>query len=209
MTSYHIDFGYDTLVVHGRWPRTLGLQHGAVLRDGVRNGAPGNVLLAFCRGVSVSFELRAATISDEPFLWEMLYLALFVPPGQRPLPRSVLRDPAISRYVDGWGKRCGDTGLIALVDSSPVGAAWLRWFPASDPGYGFVDESTPELSVAVLPAHRGNGIGSLLLDRLLDGVPATSLSCDPANPAWRLYLRLGFQPLPDGRKMLRMRPSAG
>ena len=151
----------------------------------------------------MSLELRAANILDEPFLWEMLYLALFIPAAEPPLARSVLRNPEIARYVDGWGTRCRDTGLIALVDNSPVGAAWLRWFPASDPGYGFVDESTPELSVAVLPAHRGKGIGSLLLERLLDGVPATSLSCDPANPAWRLYLRLGFKSLPDGRTMLR------
>jgi GNAT superfamily N-acetyltransferase len=69
--------------------------------------------------------------------------------------------------------------------------------------YGFVDERTPELSVAVLAAHRGKGIGSRLVDGLLQGVRATSLSCDPANPAWRLYVRLGFEPLPDGRTMLR------
>ena len=103
----------------------------------------------------MSFKLRAANVSDEPFLWEMLYVALFVPPGEPPLPRSVLRDPAIARYVQGWGTQRDDKGLIALVDTSPVGAAWLRWFPASHPGYGFVDESIPELSVAVLPAHRG------------------------------------------------------
>jgi len=152
------------------------------------------------------FDLRISNTSDEPFLREMLYLALFVPPGEQPLPRSALRNPAIARYVDGWGTRRGDTGLIALVDNSPVGAAWLRCFLSSDPGYGFVDERTPELSVAVLPAHRGKGIGTLLLERLLDAVPATSLSCDPANPAWRLYLRLGFKPLSDGRTMLRIKP---
>ena len=157
----------------------------------------------------MSFELRAADISDEPFLWEMLYLALFVPPDGLPLPRSVLRDPAIAQYVEGWGTRRRDTGMIALIDTSPVGAAWLRWFPASNPGYGFVDGSIPELSVAVLPAHRGKGIGSLLLERLLEGVPSTSLSCDPQNPAWRLYLRLGFKPLADGRKMLRTTTTGG
>jgi GNAT superfamily N-acetyltransferase len=131
----------------------------------------------------MSCELRSATVSDEPFLWEMLYLALFVPPGEPPPPRSVLRDPAIARYVEGWGMRSGDSGLIALVDGAPVGAAWLRCFAASDPSYGFVDEMTPELSVAVLPAHRDKGIGSRLIERLLRGVHATSLSCDPANPA--------------------------
>jgi GNAT superfamily N-acetyltransferase len=157
----------------------------------------------------VRCELRPAKASDEPFLREMLYLALFVPPGEPPLPRSVLTDPAIARYVEGWGTQPGDSGLIALVDGAPVGAAWLRCFPAWCPGYGYVDERTPELSVALLPAHRGNGIGSLLLERLLDGIPATSLSCDPANPAWRLYVRLGFKPLEDGRTMFRMNPPPG
>jgi hypothetical protein len=56
----------------------------------------------------MSCALRAATASDEPFLREMLYLALFVPPGKRPLPRSILSDPALARYVNGWGTKSGD-----------------------------------------------------------------------------------------------------
>jgi GNAT superfamily N-acetyltransferase len=153
----------------------------------------------------VNCELRPAEASDELFLREMLYLALFVPPGQLPFPRSVLGDPAIARYVESWGTRSGDSGLIALVHRVPVGAAWLRLFPATDPGYGFVDESTPELSVAVRPDFRNKGIGSLLVARLLQGVDAASLSCDPANPALRLYIRLGFALLEDGRTMLRVK----
>lgn len=133
----------------------------------------------------------------------MLFLALFVRPGEPLFPRSILQDHAIAHYVDGWGTQAGDVGWIALIHEDPVGAAWLRRFPSTDPGYGFVDAGTPELSVAVLPEHRGMGIGSSLLFRLLADVPSVSLSCDPANPAWQLYLRFGFQPLPDGHKMLR------
>jgi GNAT superfamily N-acetyltransferase len=155
----------------------------------------------------VNCELRAAVPSDEPFLREMLYLAVFVPPGEPPLPWSILSNPAIARYVEGWGTQNGDSGLIALVHGVPVGAAWLRYFPASCPGYGYVDEKTPELTIALHPAWRGKGIGSLLLERLLEGVPAASLSCDPANPARTLYVRLGFRPMPDGRTMLRTAPN--
>jgi ribosomal protein S18 acetylase RimI-like enzyme len=151
--------------------------------------------------------LRPAAASDEPFLWEMLYLALFVPPGQEPLPRTVLGNPAIARYVSNWGTQRGDSGLIALVNGAPVGAVWLRRFPASSPGYGFVKEGTPELSVAVLPAYRAQGIGSRLVEEMLHNVKAASLSCDPANPAWRLYIRLGFKPLLNGRTMLRTNSS--
>lgn len=150
----------------------------------------------------MSWTIRAATPSDEPFLWDMLYLALFVPPGEPPLPRSILEEPAIARYVEAWGTRQGDVGRIALAEGAPVGAAWLRYFRHDRPGYGFVDESTPELSLSVLPSHRGQGIGSALIQSLLPVVPAISLSCDPLNPAWRLYARLGFQPLPDGRTMI-------
>jgi GNAT superfamily N-acetyltransferase len=148
------------------------------------------------------FSVRGATALDEPFLREMLYVALFVPPGHPALPRSIVREPQVARYVDGWGAP-GDRGLIALVDGFEVGAAWVRYFTAREPGYGFVDESTPELSTAVLSAYRGRGIGSQLIQLLIEGIPSISLSCDPANPAWRLYLRLGFEPLPDGRTMLR------
>jgi GNAT superfamily N-acetyltransferase len=154
----------------------------------------------------MEFAMREAVPADEALLWEMLYLALYVPPGRDPLPRSVLTQPAIARYVRDWGTRVGDRGLIAQSDGVPVGAAWLRLFPASDPGYGFVNESIPELSVAISAPFRGKGIGSRLLERLLQDVPAVSLSCDPGNPAWRLYLRLGFQPLSDGRTMLRAIP---
>ncbi len=147
--------------------------------------------------------VRAALPSDEPFLREMLYLALYVPPGQEPFPRSILRDPSISRYVEGWGSGRGDTGLIALVDGERAGAVWLRCFPATEPGYGFVDEDIPELSIAVLPCYRDQGIGTFLMAQVIRDNPAISLSCDPGNPAWRLYERAGFQPQECGRVMLR------
>ncbi len=65
-------------------------------------------------------------------------------------------------------------------------------------GYGFVDEETPELSIAVVPSRRGKGIGDELLDALLeqaraDGFTQVSLSVEPDNPALRLYERHGFE----------------
>ena len=48
-------------------------------------------------------EIRLVPIkdSDEPFLWEMLYQALYVPEGQPPFPRDILREPDIACYVQG------------------------------------------------------------------------------------------------------------
>lgn len=52
------------------------------------------------------------------------------------------------------------------------------------------------VELAVLPAHRGRGLGQELHGRLLDGVRRRCLlstSDDPDDPAVRLYLRLGWQ----------------
>jgi ribosomal protein S18 acetylase RimI-like enzyme len=146
--------------------------------------------------------LRQASVDDVAFLREMLYLALFVPPGSPPYARSILDDPAIDHYVRDWGTRPGDYGVIANVDGAPRGAAWLRYFATDARGYGFVNETTPELTVAVMRAYRNQGIGAQLVTHLQEHASGISLSCDPANPAWRFYRRAGFEPMPDGRTLL-------
>jgi ribosomal protein S18 acetylase RimI-like enzyme len=98
-------------------------------------------------------------------------------PGEGPGP--------VALYVKGWG-RPGDTALIAIDDGFPVGAAWYRLFRRDQPGYGFVDEETPELAIAVVPSRRGRGIGDSLLKELYkqakdDGYSAVSLSAERDN----------------------------
>lgn len=142
----------------------------------------------------MSLRIREATLADELFLREMLLQAIFVEEGERPPERSVLSDPLIARYVDGWG-RDGDFGLIAEQNRNPVGAIWIRVFSESNRGFGWVDDSTPELSMAVEPRCRGQGIGTKLLHALLSRLSdwrQISLSVSPNNPVARLYRRSGF-----------------
>ena len=101
----------------------------------------------------------------------------------------------LSRYVDGWG-RPGDASVIAIDDAQPVGAAWYRLFPRDAPGYGFIDESTPELTIAVVPNRRGRGFGRELMEGLLararnDRYAAISLSAEERQLP--LYERYGFE----------------
>jgi ribosomal protein S18 acetylase RimI-like enzyme len=106
-------------------------------------------------------------------------------------------DVPLERYVAGWG-RPGDSAFVAIDEFQPVGAAWYRLFEQDEPGYGFVDEGTPELTIAIVPSRRGKGLGRELLTKLLDqaraeGYPQVSLSVEPDNPAIRLYEEHGFE----------------
>jgi ribosomal protein S18 acetylase RimI-like enzyme len=117
----------------------------------------------------------------------------------------------LARYVDSWG-RDGDVALIAAEGPNRVGAAWYRLFRADQPGYAFVDEHTPELTIAVVPSRRGHGLGQQLLDALLDqaradGHTAVSLSVEDDSPAIGFYERNGFEQAAEGGGAVAMRRS--
>jgi GNAT superfamily N-acetyltransferase len=144
--------------------------------------------------------LRAARPDDLELLRALLFEAAFWrPEPARPSPGEALAVPELARYVEDFG-RPGDLGLVAEEDGEPLGAAWWRHFDARAPGYGFVDEATPEISVAVFPAHRGRGIGTALVEAIRGkarerGISRLSLSVERDRPALGLYERLGFRPV--------------
>lgn len=145
----------------------------------------------------VGYDLRPLTPSDQPFLWEMLYQSLYVSEGTEPFERSIINDPEIAKYVKGWGRE-NDAGFIAVdEDGRPLGAIWMRLFKGEERGYGYVDEQTPEIGMAVLPKYRGRGLGTKLLSQLLKSAEGVyehlSLSVAAENPALRLYKRKGFE----------------
>jgi ribosomal protein S18 acetylase RimI-like enzyme len=112
---------------------------------------------------------------------------------------AVLRGhPELARYVTGWGAP-GDLGVVGWDEASgePVGAAWLRLLTGDAKGYGYVGDDTPEVAIAVLPGHRGRGLGDRLLRELLAAAAgafaSVSLSVRTDNPARRLYERTGFR----------------
>ena len=135
--------------------------------------------------------IRQAGPQDVRFLRDMLKHAYHWRLNQDP-------DLPVARYVNNWG-RPGDVGLIAW-ENGPIGAAWYRLFKGSAPGFGFVDEQTPELTIAVVPSRRGGGLGGDLLEALLDrarrdGYSAISLSAQ--HGMTKLYERHGFRPVDD------------
>ncbi len=149
--------------------------------------------------IDSTITLRPAKKEDEDFLWEILYQAIYVGPNEEAPPPSVLEEPEIARYLVDWG-RDYDQGWIAEVADSgeTLGAAWLRlWKDESESGYGFYAPDYPELTIALLPKARGQGIGTALMERLIEDArkihPGVSLSVANESPARHLYERLGFQ----------------
>lgn len=146
---------------------------------------------------SKKFEIRPLTPSEQTFLWEMLFQSLYVPEGRAPFERSILDHPDIARYVRGWGRE-NDSGFVAVDENNrAIGAIWLRLLKGEEKGFGYVDDQTPELGMAVLPAYRGQGIGTRLLACLIesaaDAYENISLSVANGNPAIHLYRRAGFE----------------
>jgi ribosomal protein S18 acetylase RimI-like enzyme len=141
--------------------------------------------------------IRPATTDDVEFLKKMLYeAAAWNPDWPREQVIEALADPMLERYHRDWGRE-GDAGVIAELAGEPIGAAWYRLFSTEAPGHGFVDEETPELSIAVVPLHRRKGIGETLLRALISearqqGLHAVSLSVAPHNRSRMMYERTGF-----------------
>jgi GNAT superfamily N-acetyltransferase len=105
------------------------------------------------------------------------------------------RERPVYRYVQNWG-RPGDAGGLALDGAPLPDAAWYRLFTERQPGFGFIDERTPELTLAVVPARRGRGTGREMLNALLDrarvdGYDAISLSAAKEQTSY--YGGFGFQ----------------
>lgn len=147
-------------------------------------------------------DVLPAVADDEQFLWEMLYEAVHWRPeeaGPKPPPEELLSEPGLRHYLEGWGRE-DDFAVVArdVGDGGRIGAAWYRVFPASDPGYGFVDDATPDLAIAVAPEWRGKGVGGALLQALMRAARsnrfgAISLSVQKSNhAAMKLYEREGF-----------------
>jgi GNAT superfamily N-acetyltransferase len=134
--------------------------------------------------------IRKGSAADVPFMRSMLAHAYAWRVNQ------FEAEIPLTRYVDNWG-RSGDVALMATETGHRVGAAWFRLFPADSPGYGFVDEQTPELTISVVPSRRRHGVGKELLEALLEraretGHRAVSLSVEADSPAVQFYERHGF-----------------
>jgi GNAT superfamily N-acetyltransferase len=112
--------------------------------------------------LTMDFAYRSLTLEDELIVWGMLRYA-----AHESSVESVQQQPYLARYALDWG-RVGDVGYVSFADISPIGAAWLRLWLGEEKGFGYVRDEIPELAIAVVPDFRGQGVGTKLLEQILN-----------------------------------------
>lgn len=142
-------------------------------------------------------EIREMKKTEYGFLSELLYEAIYFPDKDQNLPKSIIFEPHISKYFENFGRK-GDFAFVLTAENDLVGAIWTRLFSAADKSYGFVDEDTPELSMAIKEGYRNRGFGNQLMVKIFEKLKASgfkkvSLSVDKRNRAVNLYRRFGFE----------------
>lgn len=149
----------------------------------------------------MQYEIRNIREDETPLLEEFLYQAIYTPADfQGEVPRSIIwDDPHLAAALEGFGTLLDDRAVVAEVAGVVVGVCWAR----TTDEYGHIDETTPSLSISLLGDFRGRGLGTELLQRMIDelfqsGYARASLSVQKENPALYLYQRMGFRIVGNG-----------
>ncbi|MBE9030183.1 GNAT family N-acetyltransferase [filamentous cyanobacterium LEGE 11480] len=150
----------------------------------------------------MSYHDRPLTKNDASIVWEMLMYA-----AHEQSIGSVKQNSELTLYAEDWG-RAGDLGFGAFDGERAIGAGWIRLWSGEEKGYGYIADDIPELALAVAPDYRGQGIGTQILQQILDSAkttyPAISLSVREDNPVIQMYERLGFQHVDGSDKLNRV-----
>jgi ribosomal protein S18 acetylase RimI-like enzyme len=143
--------------------------------------------------VPSALSLRPATPADRDFLFR-LYAStreeeLAMVPWPSAAKEAFLRQQFEARTRDYESRFADGDNAIVLRDGTPVGQLWVQRGP----------ELLRMLDVALLPEHRGAGLGTTLLRDLVAEARTRSVPVRlfvlVNNPARRLYERLGFSPV--------------
>ncbi len=167
-----------------------------------QNVAPAELLAAEFHRRAPTFELRAATPDDEPFLKRLFFLTQS---EIAPQPASLLQMQYDSRRLTYDIHYPSAMDRIVWRGSAPIGRLLSDWIDG---------EIVDLIDLAVAPDERG-GAAALHLMRAATTVAdhlgrTLDLSVRPGARVANLYLRLGFAPISRDEVPVRMRrpPSA-
>lgn len=142
----------------------------------------------------MNYTIRELKETEYPLLEDFLYEAIFIPQGVEPPPRSILNNDELQVYVKDFGKKPDDSCLAAEADGKIVGAVWVRIMN----DYGHVDDDTPSFSISLYKEYRGHGIGTALMEKMLEllrecGYEKASLAVQKENYSVNMYKKVGFE----------------
>ena len=132
--------------------------------------------------------------NEYDLLKDFLYEAIFIPEGVTPPDKSIIEQPELALYYEGFGSGPADHCIVADDQGRVVGAVWVRIMN----DYGHVDSDTPSFAISLYKEYRRQGIGTTLMQNMLDllkekGYKKVSLAVQKANYAVRMYRSLGFR----------------
>jgi GNAT superfamily N-acetyltransferase len=114
-------------------------------------------------------------------------------------PYALSNDSNTDIYTMAYGLKNTDLGIYSLTNNVVSGAAWIRLFNELHGAAAYVDNVTPVLTLAILPDMRGNGIGTLIMNQLLQeaAVVYEKISVLSNKDSEGFYQKLGFFSLDD------------
>ncbi len=142
----------------------------------------------------LSYTIRPMTFQEYSLLDDFLYEAIFIPEGVEAPPKDIIKAPELQVYVESFGTRDGDICFVAEMSGEVVGAVWARIMD----DYGHVEDGVPSFAISLYKEHRGYGIGTRLMKRMLielrtRGYKKASLAVQKENYAVRMYKKVGFE----------------
>ena len=137
---------------------------------------------------------RGLRENETELLRTFLYEAIFIPEGVEPPPKDIVDKPELKLYFEDFGKGRADHCIVADDEGQVIGAVWTRIMN----DYGHVDDDTPSFAISLYKEYRGKGIGTVLMQRMLEllkqkGYKKASLAVQKDNYAVRMYEKVGFK----------------
>jgi len=142
--------------------------------------------------------IREIKTTEVEILEEMLYQSIYQTDETNLIPREVIHFPKVKVYIDGFGRKEDDYCLVADLNGHLIGAVWVRILADEIKGYGNVDNETPEFAIALFKECRRQGIGTVLMKKMISYLKEkeysqASLSVQKENYAVKMYKGLGFE----------------
>ena len=132
--------------------------------------------------------------NEYDLLKDFLYEAIYIPEGADPPDRSIIEQPELALYYEGFGNGKADHCIVAEDSGKVIGAVWTRIMD----DYGHVKDDIPSFAISLYKEYRGKGIGTMMMRQMLQllktqGYKKASLAVQKENYAVKMYEKAGFK----------------